>query len=882
MSRWMYAVHDHTRNEWVFCFAVSQGAGRAALWLAFALDGASSMPKLNVVSGSCRAEIGSPFKSASGTFEVCVIVELPDRPADDDQLEFVVSDTNSGGLPTCRILLRRTGCRINSALVERSKIGVPLRDSMQAALLWYGWRRFREIVGLKRFTSGKSGSDVVVLRPRLRDPQTGIKDFVPGIIDGAWGSCLVAKTGQTAKVREEWERFHDFIRDRMHPFMSRSEEMLTIQLAIPLDPGQMPVPRQLAANDHVADPDQATVIGSFLGGGLVEPDSFQQIVSGTSDVTRCIAVLDKLFAVMGTWYSGGVVRKLRDWKKRVAFDQSGKFLLSGKYDLSVEDRPAGVSFPLSRIDYRDPLAWDIPFIQEKHLHHHLLGSADQRDGLIYRILDFDVRFSLTHGDLHPLNILADSNDVWLLDFGESGVSPTLFDFAKLEVYLRLWCLDLQSSTGDLEDAAFQFESQLLDHLIGSEGSLEPVCRLAPALGTSPDELLKIARCLASVRRQATRYTLGSPDCRDYLAVLYLTVLDALRFAGSSPELTENFRLVVTLAWVLEDVLSRIVGLEPYPRNRLPMDARHLVSSEWIDQPGLPGRVAYFIRSAGHPKVLPSVAATRGVMQNANHHLDVFDHSLLVMAYVEQLLEDPVAGLTDPASLDLRVRENLLAQGVSLPDLEARQRVTSPPDATAVAPHLDAIRSRLQTSLDPQSRLVLKAASLFHDVGKPATRSLNVQGKAGRKVVQFLGHEVLGMQMVQDELRTIFPDDAANQEQCSRLIRAHHEHHTLVNQYRETDERRKLLQAVIKRAELKLPSVDPKSTDKAARMIQKEADYLSEYFTATASPWSAEFPLLILHGYADSLACRGPATAWSMSQVAEIDLELLALWALVSS
>ena len=42
----------------------------------------------------------------------------------------------------------------------------------RAALHWRAWNRYEELTALKRFRSGRSGSDVLVFRPRLREPRT--------------------------------------------------------------------------------------------------------------------------------------------------------------------------------------------------------------------------------------------------------------------------------------------------------------------------------------------------------------------------------------------------------------------------------------------------------------------------------------------------------------------------------------------------------------------------------------------------------------------------------------------------------------------------------------------------------------------------------------
>ena len=188
---------------------------------------------------------------------------------------------------------------------------------------------------------------------------------------------------------------------------------------------------------------------------------------------------------MAAWYDGGRVEPLGKWSA-VFKQEDAALLLFGKYDFTKEDQWArrqvdSRTNPMGRAEFREGLQWDTKFITEKHLHDHLIGNKDA-PGLIPKLMQMPVRFSLIHGDLHPRNILVDRQNVWLLDFGETGVAPTLFDFAKLEVYLRLWCLDLAPTADDPVGADDRFERLLIDLMTGSESSLDPIRELAPAMG----------------------------------------------------------------------------------------------------------------------------------------------------------------------------------------------------------------------------------------------------------------------------------------------------------------------------------------------------------------------------------------------------------------
>lgn len=115
--------------------------------------------------------------------------------------------------------------------------------------------------------------------------------------------------------------------------------------------------------------------------------------------------------------------------------------------------------------------------------------------------------------------------------------------------------------------------------------------------------------------------------------------------------------------------------------------------------------------------LPDLAATQGVTQRPPHAWDVFDHTLAVLTQLEGVL-------------------GALSLGGATPAAEA---------AAALAPHREALRAHL--TQEPVGRRpqwsVLKFAAVYHDVGKPATRSVDAQG-----IVHFYGHEVVGAEMVE--------------------------------------------------------------------------------------------------------------------------------------
>lgn len=117
-------------------------------------------------------------------------------------------------------------------------------------------------------------------------------------------------------------------------------------------------------------------------------------------------------------------------------------------------------------------------------------------------------------------------------------------------------------------------------------------------------------------------------------------------------------------------------------------------------------------------ILPELEALQSVTQSAPHIYDVWEHTLRVVDYLEQILR-PLTGAYDESTVrDLTVGSAVLWLG------RFRQQLAS----------------HFQTSLinDRTPRALLFLAALYHDVSKPETR---VEMPDGR--IRFLNHPELG-------------------------------------------------------------------------------------------------------------------------------------------
>jgi putative nucleotidyltransferase with HDIG domain len=110
------------------------------------------------------------------------------------------------------------------------------------------------------------------------------------------------------------------------------------------------------------------------------------------------------------------------------------------------------------------------------------------------------------------------------------------------------------------------------------------------------------------------------------------------------------------------------------------------------------------RSGATDAVLPELSRTRGVEQSQYHHLDVYEHTLSVVASAISLTREPERWFDG--------------------DAEAVAQFLAEPLANEL--------SRGQA---------LRLGALLHDVGKPGTRSVSTEGR-----VTFIGHDALGAQM----------------------------------------------------------------------------------------------------------------------------------------
>ncbi|MFO0954275.1 MAG: phosphotransferase [Isosphaeraceae bacterium] len=505
MFRWVTSEDErssHRDGGGVLVRVATKDPGPVVVCLALETGGAAP-PALSfrIVGGSETVVEPEEGPTHLTVRYVLVFAVTPDGPAEADWES--VGDLEGPGVPPCRVVVRRSGGRVVSALVGRGVKPYQPEPEVEAALRWHAWGRASELVALKRFETGRGGGEVTVIRPRLRAPSADLPSLEssgpPEVADGAPGSCWLVKSGSAAKIRREWDRFREYLVDRAHPFLARCESFVSVR-----PPGQ------------AEPPGTAVLFSTFVGGGdLLRPEPLEEVLRGPVEPERLDRLIDRIFTVLGPWSHASRPHPLARWR-RVFRGNENDWLLFGKFDLSRKRRtePKG---PQGRREFTAGLDWDIAFLEEDHLSKHLLGR--QRNGLLHRLREVEAGYSLTHGDLNPRNVLCEGDDVWLIDFEYVGVAPTLADHARLEVNLRLWCLKLGPTDANIEDVAAAIETRLLDHFLGNTGNLGMLGELSGDLDVAPQNLLNVARAIARIRGHASQCLSRCPDRRDYLSVL---------------------------------------------------------------------------------------------------------------------------------------------------------------------------------------------------------------------------------------------------------------------------------------------------------------------------------------------------------------------------
>jgi putative nucleotidyltransferase with HDIG domain len=349
---------------------------------------------------------------------------------------------------------------------------------------------------------------------------------------------------------------------------------------------------------------------------------------------------------------------------------------------------------------------------ERHIRAWLVGGA-VRDVLLGRdIHDWDV---VVERDAIPLaRVTADrlNADVYVLeaelDMARVLVDDTMIDFARL----RDANLDLDLAGRDFTINAMAIDltqpDQVIDRFNGQSDLEEGVIRAIRESSLTHDPV----RMLRAVRQSASLSMAIDPQTADWIAAHASLIVN-------SPG--ERVR----------DELSKTLQLGDVADSLLLLDAFGLL-----------------------PHVLPEVAALKGVTQSQPHHWDVYEHTLRVIDALE-LLGTRWLGFdqSDEGALMLPVIPDFVWDSLFL----------------NLSPYSDPLRVHFALN---GRWLLLKWTALLHDIGKPATKTIEDSGRT-----RFFGHDDLGARLADNRLRALrFSNDET--ERVAGIIGGHMRPHWL--------------------------------------------------------------------------------------------------------
>lgn len=357
---------------------------------------------------------------------------------------------------------------------------------------------------------------------------------------------------------------------------------------------------------------------------------------------------------------------------------------------------------------------------ERHIRAWLVGGA-VRDVLLGReVHDWDVAverdaISLARATADRLNA-----DVYVLeadlDMARVLVDDTMIDFARL----RDTNLDLDLAGRDFTINALAIDLQQPDRVIdlfnGQMDLEEGVIRAISETALTHDPV----RMLRAVRQSASLAMAIDPQTAEWITTHALLIVN-------SP--AERVR----------DELNKTLQQGDVADSLLLLDAFGLL-----------------------PHILPEVAALKSVTQSAPHHWDVYEHTLRVIDALE-LLGTRWLGFdqSDDGALMLPIIPDFVWDSLilTLPQysdpLRAHLNTSLKPLPVRVPAdgfdRADAVEERTvsQSPGEGSRWLLLKWTALLHDIGKPATKTVEDNGHT-----RFFGHDDLGARLAEERLRAL--------------------------------------------------------------------------------------------------------------------------------
>ena len=145
------------------------------------------------------------------------------------------------------------------------------------------------------------------------------------------------------------------------------------------------------------------------------------------------------------------------------------------------------------------------------------------------------RRSIIHGDLHTRNVIVSPAGMpFYIDFSETRVGPTLFDFIKHEA--ALWDWNLAAPPAGAPPCTLEDAVRLMRELTSPENRFPAPFALPQGLGEARGRrtwLAKFYQCVGRLRSLARQYSTSSDEATDYFGPLCLYAALVLRWADPS-------------------------------------------------------------------------------------------------------------------------------------------------------------------------------------------------------------------------------------------------------------------------------------------------------------------------------------------------------------
>lgn len=192
---------------------------------------------------------------------------------------------------------------------------------------------------------------------------------------------------------------------------------------------------------------------------------------------------------------------------------------------------------------------------------------------------------------------------------------------------------------------------------------------------------------------------GTADLKEKI----IRVASSAAFENDPLRMLRAYRFASEFGFTLSRATDRLIVQQAELMKTIPGERIHAELLKVFSNPDTLKYIRLMDESGLLSVLFPEIEPMKGCNQNAYHHKDVWEHSMLVLGHLEKLLE-------------------------SLAD--------------EFKSHAHEIRKNLQAN---HRKALLKFTALFHDIGKPSTK--NVKSENGG--ITFYGHHIVGKEMMVD-------------------------------------------------------------------------------------------------------------------------------------